>query len=120
MTIQQLKYIIKTVECGSISEAAKKPSRRLCAISTQHYAFSVNAFVNLVRRTEVDEYEFTLRETRTYEIVEDVKTMRSEVEVLYLNTFNEMLITKLLRESHLTFHPLGYAFYRLAQVCSVT
>lgn len=168
MTLQQLKYVIKTVECGSISEAAKqlfisqpslsnaikelegelgieifsrsakgialsidgaeflsyarnvveqaelleqrykdkKPSRQLCSISTQHYAFSVNAFVNLVRQTDVDEYEFTLRETRTYEIIEDVKNMRSEIGILYLNEFNEKVITKLLRENHLTFNPL--------------
>ncbi|MFZ3131248.1 MAG: LysR family transcriptional regulator [Desulfosporosinus sp.] len=168
MTLQQLKYVIKTVECGSISEAAKqlfisqpslsntikemeaelglelfsrsakgialsldgaeflsyarqvveqaelleqrykdkKPAKRLCSISTQHYAFSVNAFVNLVRQTDVDEYEFTLRETRTYEIIEDVKNMRSEIGVLYLNAFNEKVITKLLRENQLTFNSL--------------
>jgi DNA-binding transcriptional LysR family regulator len=171
MTLQQLKYVIKTVECGSISEAAKqlfisqpslskaikemeaelgielfsrsatgvalsidgaeflsyarqvveqtelleqrykdrKPSRRLCSISTQHYAFSVNAFVNLVRQADVDEYEFTLRETRTYEIIEDVKNLRSEIGVLYVNGFNEKVITKLLRENQLTFHALFVA-----------
>ncbi|WP_316419616.1 hypothetical protein [Lactococcus cremoris] len=50
----------------------KKPSRKLCAISTQHYAFAVNAFVKImVKKTEsqgIDEYEYTLREARTYEI----------------------------------------------------
>ena len=35
----------------------KKPSRRLCSISTQHYAFAVNAFVNMVKKTDAEEYE---------------------------------------------------------------
>lgn len=168
MTLQQLKYIIEIVRCGSISEAAKqlfiaqpslssaireletelgieifnrtprgislsadgaeflsyarqvveqaellekrylnkKPSRKLCSVSTQHYAFAVNAFVNLIQNSNAEEYEFTLRETRTYEIIEDVKNLRSEIGILYLNDFNEKVLSKLLRENHLAFHPL--------------
>ena len=168
MTLQQLKYIIKIVECGSITEAAKqlfisqpslsnavkeletelgieifyrttkgvslsvdgaeflsyarqvieqtalleqrylgkKPSKLLCSISTQHYAFAVNAFVNLLLALDVDEYEFMLRETRTYEIIEDVKNLRSELGIIYLSDFNEKVLKKLLKESRLVFHPL--------------
>lgn len=168
MTLQQLKYIIKIVECGSISEAAKqlfisqpslsntvkeleselgieifyrtakgislsvdgreflsyarqvieqtelleqrylgkKPSKQLCSVSTQHYAFAVNAFVNLLKALDVDEYEFTLRETRTYEIIEDVKNLRSELGIIYLSNFNEKVLIKLLKENHLTFNLL--------------
>ncbi len=168
MTLQQLKYMIEIVNCGSINEAAKrlfitqpslsnavkeleaeigielftrtsrgialtvdgaeflsyarqvieqaglleqryrnkKPSRQLCSISTQHYAFAVNAFVNLIRKSGAEEYEFTLRETRTYEIIEDVKNLRSEIGILYKNPFNRKVIEKLLKENHLEFHPL--------------
>jgi len=168
MTLQQLKYMIEIVNCGSINEAAKrlyitqpslsnavkeleaeigielfirtpkgitlsrdgaeflgyarqvveqaglleqrylnkKPSRQLCSISTQHYAFAVNAFVNLIKQSGADEYEFTLRETRTYEIIEDVKNLRSEIGIMYINPFNRKVIEKLLRENRLDFHPL--------------
>jgi DNA-binding transcriptional LysR family regulator len=171
MTLQQLRYIITIVNCGSISEAAKqlyitqpslsnavkeleleygvsifnrtskgitlssdgseflsyarqileqadlmeqhylnkKPLKRICSISTQHYAFAVNAFVNLVSRQENDEYEFTLREARTYEIIEDVKNYRSELGILYLNDFNEHVLSKLFKDSGLIFHPLFVA-----------
>ncbi|MDR1532042.1 MAG: LysR family transcriptional regulator [Clostridiales bacterium] len=84
----------------------KKPSRRLCSISAQHYAFAVNAFVNMVKKSGAEEYEFTLRETRTHEIIEDVKTLRSELGILYMNHFNRKVIEKLLRDSGLAFHPL--------------
>ncbi len=168
MTIQQLKYMIKIVECGSITEAArqlyisqpslsaavkeletefgieifyrtakgivlspdgveflsyarqiveqtqllelryvdKKPSKKLCTVSTQHYAFAVNAFVNLISDLDSDEYELTLRETRTYEIIEDVANLRSEVGILYFSEFNERVLQKLLKEKHLAFTPL--------------
>lgn len=107
--VEFLGYARQVVEQADLLAqryAAKKPSRRLCAISTQHYAFAVNAFVNMVQKTNADEYEFTLRETRTYEIIEDVKTLRSELGILYMNPFNRRVLEKLLRENGLTFHPL--------------
>ena len=84
----------------------KIPSKQLCSISTQHYAFAVNAFVNLIKRNHTNEYEFTLRETRTHDIITDVATLRSEVGILYLNDFNQKVIKRLLKENQLTFSPL--------------
>jgi len=55
------------------------PAKQRFSISTQHYAFTANAFVELVKEFGGDEYEFTIRETKTYEIIEDVKLLRSEL-----------------------------------------
>jgi DNA-binding transcriptional LysR family regulator len=104
-----LSYARQVVEQAELMEQRylnKKPSRQLCSVSTQHYAFAVNAFVNVISALDTDEYEFTLRETRTYEIIEDVKNFHSELGILYLSEFNEKVITKLLKESHLVFTPL--------------
>ena len=104
-----LSYARQVVEQAELMEQRylnKKPSRQLCSVSTQHYAFAVNAFVNVISVLDTDEYEFTLRETRTYEIIEDVKNFYSELGILYLSEFNEKVITKLLKESHLIFTPL--------------
>lgn len=76
------------------------------SVSTQHYAFAVNAFVNLIKKYDNNEYEFTLRETRTYEIFDDVKNLRSEVGIIYLNEFNEKVIRKLIKDGQLEFHSL--------------
>lgn len=80
-----------------------KPSPQHFSVSTQHYAFSVNAFVNLMKKYALEEYEFTLRETKTYEILEDVKNLRSEIGILYLNEFNSKVINKLMKENNLEF-----------------
>lgn len=104
-----LSYARQVMEQAELLEQRylhKKPSRRLFSVSTQHYAFSVNAFVNLIKDYNQNEYEFTLRETQTYGIIDDVRNLRSEIGVLYMNDFNEKVLLKILRESSLAFHPL--------------
>ncbi|MFD1065113.1 LysR family transcriptional regulator [Oceanobacillus locisalsi] len=76
------------------------------AVSAQHYAFAVSAFVRLLKDYDRDEYDFTLRETRTYEIIEDVKNLNSEIGIMYMNDFNEQIICKFLKEGNLVFHRL--------------
>ena len=87
----------------------RAPSRRLLGVSAQHYSFVVDAFVRMVKGSNAAEYEFSLRETRTWEIIEDVRTLRSELGILYRNDFNRNVIDKLLRDSGLGFHPLFLA-----------
>lgn len=82
------------------------PRRRLFSVSAQHYAFAVNAFVETIRELNVDEYDCTLRETRTHEIIEDVANFRSELGILYLNGFNRKVLDKLFRDRSLVFNPL--------------
>ena len=86
-----------------------KPSAQQFSVSTQHYAFSVNAFVNLIKEYGNDEYEFSLKETKTYEIIDDVKNLRSEIGILYLNEFNSKILNKLFKENNLKFTKLFVA-----------
>ena len=86
-----------------------RPSRRLLGVSAQHYSFAVDAFVRMVKAADAAEYEFSLRETRTWDIIEDVRTLRSELGILYRNDFNRRVIDKLLRDAGLSFHPLFLA-----------
>mgnify|MGYP005890736961 CR=1 FL=1 len=78
-------------------------------VSTQHYSFAVNAFVDLIQVYGSDNYDFSLRETQTYEIIEDVARMRSEIGILFLNDFNETVLGKILKSHELEFHPLFVA-----------
>lgn len=80
--------------------------RKKFAVSTQHYTFAVHAFVEMVRQFGMDIYEFAIRETKTYEVIEDVKNFKSEIGVLYVNAFNEKILRKLFAESGLEFYPL--------------
>ena len=171
MRIQQLKYIIKIVETGSMNEASKhlfvtQPSlsnavreleeemnikiftrstrgitltsdgveflsyarqiveqtelleerykynrekKELFAVSAQHYAFVVESFASILRENDMRNYELILRETRTHEVIDDVRDFRSEIGVLYLNDFNRDVLTKLFLDNNLEFTPLFQA-----------
>lgn len=110
--IEFLGYARQVVEQAELLEhryLGRPPARRLLAVSAQHYSFVVEAFVRMVKASKVAEYAFTLRETRTAEIIEDVRTLRSELGVLYRSDFNRKVIDKLLRDSELVFTPLFLA-----------
>ena len=68
-------------------------------VSTQHYSFAVKAFVDVAKNCDMSKYEFAIRETRTEEIIHDVRTMRSEIGVLYLSSFNRKSMEKLLKSA---------------------
>ncbi|MFE5320733.1 LysR family transcriptional regulator [Paenibacillus sp. NPDC056579] len=107
--VEFLSYARQVVEQAELLESRylnTKPSPQHFSVSTQHYAFAVNAFVSLVQEYGQDEYEMALRETKTYEIIEDVKSMRSEIGILYLNEFNEKVINKILKAANLQFTSL--------------
>ncbi|MFW9332046.1 LysR family transcriptional regulator [Paenibacillus polymyxa] len=107
--VEFLGYARQVVEQAELLENRyldAKPSPQHFAVSTQHYAFAVNAFVNLVNLYGQDEYELALRETKTHEIIQDVKSLRSEIGILYLNEFNAKVINKLLKDANLQFNSL--------------
>lgn len=110
--IEFLGYARQVTEQAELLEQrylGRPPARRLLGVSTQHYSFVVDAFARMVKATDASEYAFSLRETRTWDIIEDVRTLRSELGVLYRNDFNRNVIDKLLRDSGLVFSPLFLA-----------
>ena len=76
------------------------------AVSCQHYAFVVDAFMDVVRQHEAESYDFTLRETVTSEIIDDVARRRSEVGVMYLSRRNSSALTRLIKKEGLAFEEL--------------
>ena|SRR5699024_1857574 len=100
------RQIIETVELLENKYLDRPYQEQLLSVSTQHYSFSVDAMVKLIEHHGGDKYQFSLRETRTYEIIEDVKNLKSEIGVMYMNNFNEKILNQLLKESQLNFEPL--------------
>lgn len=84
----------------------KEQIKKKFGVSMQHYTFAVNAFVEMVKQFGMDEYEFAIHETKTYEVIEDVKNFKSEIGILYINDFNRKVLTKLFTEFGLEFHEL--------------
>jgi len=104
-----LSYARQITEQTELLESEYKsapPPRRVFSVSSQHYAFVVNAFVELVREYGQDKYEFTLRELKTAEIIEDVRTHRSDIGILYLSSFNREVIMHILQSEEIRYEKL--------------
>ena len=76
------------------------------SVSTQHYSFAVKAFVETVKRFDALQFDFSIQETKTRDVIRDVAELRSEIGILYKNAYNTKVITKLLNEKDLVFYPL--------------
>ena len=104
-----LAYARQVLEQADLMEARFKGKSLLTpefSVSCQHYSFAVNAMVDVIEEFGGDKYSFTLRETQTYEIIEDVTSLKSELGVLYLSSKNQEVIQKLIKKNDLVFTPL--------------
>lgn len=107
-----LGYARQVLEQTNLLEEKYKKGhqyRQQFSVSTQHYSFAVNAFVDVIRKYGAERYDFILRETQTYEIIEDVSRRKSEIGILYTCSTNETVIHKLLVQNSLKFEELFVA-----------
>lgn len=107
-----LSYARQVLEQTSLLEEkflnTKEQSPKF-SVSCQHYSFAVNAFVDVIREFGGNKYDFTLRETQTYEIIDDISRLKSEIGIIYTSLKNEELILKLIKQNGLKFEELFVA-----------
>jgi len=104
-----LAYARQVLEQANLlSDKYKNSSNRSpkFSVSCQHYSFCVTAFSDTIKKFDSNQYDFTIRETQTHEIIEDVYNSKSEIGILYLSNSNKEIITKLLKKNDLVFNPL--------------
>lgn len=104
-----LSYARQMVELNKlISEkyVEHKQAKKKFSVSMQHYSFAVEAFIELGSQLSVGEFELAVHETKTHEVIDNVRNYRSEIGVLYLNDFNEKVLKKIFAENELEFFPL--------------
>lgn len=107
-----LSYARQVLEQTNLLEEKflnKSEQKSKFSVSCQHYSFAVNAFVDVIREFGGNQYDFTLRETQTYEIIEDVSRLKSEIGILYTSSKNEEVILKVIKQNDLKFEELFVA-----------
>ncbi|HAM14574.1 MAG TPA: LysR family transcriptional regulator [Eggerthellaceae bacterium] len=104
-----LGYARQVIEQADMMEARYARGRteymRL-AVSTQHYYFSLKAFINVAESCSSEKYDFVLRECATGQIIDDTRTFRSDIGILYLDSFNSRVLQKAFADADLAFFPL--------------
>ncbi len=76
------------------------------SVSTQHYNFAIRAFTAVLMDSDPEKYIFSIHETKTRDVLEDVRTLKSEVGIISFSGANEDVIKKLFKEYQLEFTPL--------------
>ncbi|MGN9019336.1 LysR family transcriptional regulator [Lachnospiraceae bacterium HCP1S3_C3] len=100
------KSVVEQYEILDAKYISKSNTKRAFHVSMQHYTFAVNAFIKVIRQYGMDEYEFEIHETKTHEVIENVKNQKSEIGVLYLNNYNKTVLNKMFNEAGIKFTPL--------------
>lgn len=100
------KSVMEQYELLDAKYISQTSVKKQFSVSMQHYTFAVDAFAELVKQYGMDEYEFEVHETKTYEVIENVKNQKSEIGILYLNAYNKNVLTKIFTEMNLKFEPL--------------
>ena len=100
------RQVIQQMELLEDRYITELPPKIKFGVSAHHYTFTENAFVELVKRFGQDRYEFYYSETGTHQILENVKNRVCDIGIIYLSGENEMVLRKILEESHLIFTEL--------------
>ncbi|NBJ92020.1 LysR family transcriptional regulator [Parablautia muri] len=100
------RQVVQQMELLESKYVNREPAKQRFCVSTQHFTFTANAFVELVERFGQERYEFILNETQTHQIVEDVRNRFSDLGILYLCNSNENVLRKLFDEYNLNFYEL--------------
>lgn len=85
---------------------AKDSGKEHFSVSTQHYNFAIKAFTAVIRKNDPERFVFSIHETKTREVLEDVTSLKSEVGIISFSGTNEGLIRKLFKDYQLEFVPL--------------
>ena len=85
---------------------SKDAGKERFSVSTQHYNFSIKAFTDVIKESDPEKYVFAIHETKTKDVLEDVRSMRSEVGIISFSNASEGILKKLFKEYQLEFTPL--------------
>lgn len=113
LTIEGAEFVCYTRQLVDQAEMIKKryvgenaDDYTQFSISTQHYAFTVQAFINYLNQTKSSRYKFFFRETQTYEIIKDVYSKRSILGVMFLSFATEKVLRHILNSNEIEFNEL--------------
>ncbi len=85
---------------------SKDSDKERFSVSSQHYNFAIRAFAEIIKKYGPERYVFSFHETKTRDVLEAVRTLKSEVGIISFSGANESVIRKLIKEFGLVFTPL--------------
>lgn len=100
------RQVVQQMELLESKYINNLPEKQRFCVSSQHYTFGANAFVELVQQFGQERYEFILNETQTHQVIKDVRNRFSDLGILYLSKNNENVLMKVFEENNLKFYEI--------------
>lgn len=100
------RQVVQQMELLESKYINNLPEKQRFCVSSQHYTFGANAFVELVQQFGQERYEFILNETQTHQVIKDVRNRFSDLGILYLSKNNENVLMKIFEENNLNFYEI--------------
>lgn len=82
----------------------KGKGKKRLHIATQHYDFIADLFVKFIRNYDFEEYEYSLREMKTYDIIHEIKNGASDIGIIVVKNSNRELMERYLINFDIQFH----------------
>lgn len=104
-----LEYAKKAVNQYELIEdryIGKDKDKKHFSVSLQHYVFAVHAFVNTLKRFDDKRYVYSIHETKTDDVLSNVRDLKSEIGIIAYSSNNENIYRKIFRDYQLEFFPL--------------
>jgi len=92
---------IKNIYCSTNKESCSRMS-----ISTQRYPFTIDAFLSFLHEETSSYFEFHLKETEMYQVIDDVSNRISSIGVVFISNITERFIKKVLFSKNIEFHEI--------------
>ncbi len=104
--MEYAKKVIGQYEILEDRYLSRNADKERFSVSTQHYNFAIKAFTEVIKGANCDKYVFSIHETKTRDVLEDVRSLKSEVGIVSFSGANESVLKKLFKEYQLEFTPL--------------
>lgn len=104
--------IVNEFEIASMRYSYKKEYNRL-SIVTQRYDFIADIFCKMLNNTDADNYRFSLREIKTYDVIREIETAHSDIGIIAIKNNDFDIMKRYLTTKNITFTPFIKAYPRV-------
>lgn len=84
--------------------SAEQKEKYHFGVTLHHCTFAIRLFAEVVKEFGMQEYTYSIFETTTQRVIEDIKDRKSEVGILYISAINQIVYDRLFHEAGLEFH----------------
>lgn len=82
------------------------------SVVMHHSTFATKAFASVVKEFGLEDYEYSIYETKTKEVMEQISSGKSDIGILYISSFNQYYYEKVFKELNLEFESIAeYGVY---------